>query len=597
MDITRSQPRPQTWLVICFLLVASFLATFIPNRYVVDEALEFRQLANGWVSIYPAILTDPKLSFTQKFESTVDADIIHGRFRPLYFFYASVPYALSPLAHGRVSESEEAPWHTLMNGDLRLFSMFLLGSIALSMFFLALLLYRFTNCFIYSLIPFGFIPIASSTAENLLQNYIDSQEIPLVLWVALWFLACFLSVSSKRTDARVFWMIVGIGALSFALLTKETAVVLTGVLFLLSVAAFFGTVGDSREIRSAQLGLWSSFFVCMLGTLLVLGVVMLNKQGYATAYAYDRDNIARTLKILWGHLSRYSVHDALYVYPPIVLTACLLYVKRREGINGIPVVWHGLLLFGLLSASYGFLLILIPWQPILIKYSYPGVFFFSFAVAYSLSLIGSYLKGYGKPLLTLIFLVTVFVPFGMLFYSTYVKATKENRYWFEASNYGAAALHELASVIAEDVRQDARREARIFVDVPGSPNKGQLVNWSKTTLRRLLNIRYGLNIIDETGKPVKQVSMPDGELSSFSYDPQRKSVFLSQRAKDLQRFTFDCYYRGLTQENEETAEGGGLQGYTYDTSVISYAGRESFHAFEPDLDGIVIHRYRPAERP
>lgn len=602
MHIYDGVDRPSvrsTWYIYLLLFVVSVLAVFWTNRYAVDESLQFRQLANGWVSIYPEIVADPNRSFVEKFESVVEADIVHGRFRPAYFYYASVPYLLSPLVHGRLFEGQEKPWYLLMNGDLQLFSMMLLGTIAVTIFLFCALIYRYTGTWLFLIIPILFLPSAAATAENLLQNYIDSQEIPLMLWVALWFFSCFMALVSRRTFARVLWVVIALLALFLAFLTKETTLALAGTLTVLAVVGYFclkRLSGDLRDRLSRPFffGVVGSALFSVACAVLILAVVMLNKQGYATTYELHAEEVKRSFDALWRCLSRFTVHNGIYGYLPVGLAALLLVVRRKSTIAGIPVLWHGLLLAGLLLSCYGYLLILLPWKPVLVKYCYPSVVLFTVLVAYSLSLIAAYVKDYNKKILNIL-LALLLIPYGLYYHKVYTKADNENRYWFELANYGVSAVHELAAVIANEAQALDVDQVNVYIDLPGNPEKGFHVNWVKTQLRRSLNIDHGVNIVQHDGTPITNVSMPKGALSSFTYNTDQKNIFISQRSNDLEQIPFDLVFRSAASIEEDLPQEIVTENIIYQKTgkTILYPGRESFHGIIPNLDGFIVTGYVP----
>ena len=126
---------------------------FYADHFAIEKTNRYRPLANGWVSSYADIHLREDLSFTQKIKKTISEDSIHGRFRPAFFFYVTSSYALSPLIHGRSAVEENRPYNKLMNGDLRLFSYILPGSVTFSFLFMSLLIYHYTKEVVFSFIP------------------------------------------------------------------------------------------------------------------------------------------------------------------------------------------------------------------------------------------------------------------------------------------------------------------------------------------------------------------------------------------------------------------------------------------------------------
>lgn len=78
-----------------FLLVVFALAwPFYIENFAIQKTNRLRAVANGWVSMYANLHLRDELTFFEKTKKTVVADSVHGRFRPAFFFYTTIPYAL-----------------------------------------------------------------------------------------------------------------------------------------------------------------------------------------------------------------------------------------------------------------------------------------------------------------------------------------------------------------------------------------------------------------------------------------------------------------------------------------------------------------------
>jgi len=534
--------------IVVVLLAVIFAALQVDN-FAVDKTARYRPLANGWVSGHADMHLQNDVSFFEKVKATIESDLTHGRFRPAFFFYVTSSYALSPIIHQRSVSLEGRPYNELINGDLRLFSGILLASVTLSFVFLSLLIYTYTKGVVFSFIPICFIPLSPSLTSNLLQNYIDSQEIPLVLWLSIWIFSFFMAQAAEGRIIRKLWVTISLLFLILAFLTKETTLVVCVALALIAGFLFL-----MRDLKSR---LWAkndlsvtlvSLGVAIVFSVMVYSIVTMSKQGYATNYAImTMADFEKTISTLWKAFSKHTLNN-LYGYIPIILFVLLSLKERKKKLNKLPMKQHLALLLLLLLLSYGFLFILIPWKPVLIKYTYPSVFFFSFAVALSLSQLTRWAKErFGaKGLLCYI----AILPYVFLYFSYTDKAEFERKYWVETANYGVSIVDQLANSIANEVNVNPHEKQNIYVEYGANVAWENAIPWAELHLLRILNLDKGFNVIDRSGGAILNYRMPHAELSSFRKIDGNKTVFLSNRAKDLYGRKFDVLYVGY-KNNEE----------------------------------------------
>ncbi|MCW5198492.1 hypothetical protein VU06_01935 [Desulfobulbus sp. F3] len=547
-----------------------------------DRTLRYRPLANGWASHQAGIFLQNEGKLLGKMRQSIADDLNHGRFRPAFTLYVSLPYALSPLAHGRSMTEEGRPYDKLSTGDLRLFSFILLGTVAASLILMSLLIHSYTGEIVFSLIPAFFIPLSPALTENLLQNYIDSQEIPMLLWLCGWIFFFFIALKQEKFFIRTSCFAASFFFLLLSFLAKETAVILSVAIPAAAAAAW---------LFSGKKENWIPFITCSLLAICCSGAVYLivssHTKGYATSYsALNPAEIQDALQRLWTGLTKYTLSNKIYGWLPVGFFFILAFISRKKTLNGIPVSKHVALLALLLLLSCGFLLILVPWRPILIKYILPSIFFYLFAVALSLSFTAAWLKErYGKAgYLFLLILPCYAIPFK----GYYPSACRERDYWADQANYGVAAADQLAGSIDRTLKRNAEENQAVFVEY------GAEVPWGKLHLMRILNLDKKFNLLDASGKEILNYQMPKAELTSFRQHKQGRHLYLSDEKNDLTARPFDAVYKVGKMKEKPAAE---FAVQAQETSLcyrmtgerIDWEGKsKSFPAFS-------LHEYLPFE--
>ena len=572
------------YICIC---AASFFSVFYFNQFALQEELKYRPLANGWVSIYPGFHLDNSQSIIGRIAAVVEEDLVHGRFRPAFFTYISTSYFLSPVVHGRLGELSERSYLRLMTGDLRIFSSILLASVALSMALLSFVICRITGTPIFTLLPIIFIPLSPTLTENLLQNYIDSQEILLVLLISLWFFLLFFSLVIKNFFWRIFLFLSSIVALSLAFLSKETAIVIFGVALLLSVFIYWTNRNKTPTLEPIlSVKVITTLIFSFSLTILVLTVTMLNKAGYASdGYQLNPSKILASIKTLWGFVTNYSLFH-IYSYVAIGCALIILFFRRKNLINGISINIHYLVACWLLFLTLGFFAILVPWDPLLAKYVYPCVFFFSFLVGYALSVIYAAFT-VNKKYFSWVIILVLLVPFVFVYSSLFKKAEYSRNYLATEANYGVSVIPQIAENIIETLDEKNINELRVLVHYHAGEKWKHSIAWSKLHLCRWLNIESRINIIDHGGDAIENIKMPSGELTSFRFDESKPSLYISEKKKELDQLTFDIVYQAyLSHENPVEVIEGVMGQYRLLEVVAEFPRKPHFQSFK-------VYKYIP----
>ncbi|MCW5213366.1 hypothetical protein VU04_10710 [Desulfobulbus sp. TB] len=314
-------------------------------------------------------------------------------------------------------------------------------------------------------------------------------------------------------------------------------------------------------------------------------IVSMNKNGYATNYAaFNIVEIKNALKKLWIGFSKYSLNN-LYGYIPILIFIAIAIKDRKKTLNGLPMIKHVSLLVLFLLLCAGFFLILAPWQPILIKYLFPSIFFFSFAVALSLSLLTAWVKERYRVKGYLGYLI---LPVYIFHYNTfYASATQDHHYWTDTASYGVSVVDRLAESIDQEVNRNVKRNQSILVEY-GANN----IPWAKLHLMRILNLDKKINLTNKDGSVVLNYQMPKAELTSFREYENGRRLYLSNNPHEISIHKFDVVYKGYgvnQKPQSEFAVNSGKICYKITGERIDWQGRS--HSF-PEFS---LYQYKPAD--
>ncbi|MCI5136848.1 MAG: hypothetical protein D3922_00175, partial [Candidatus Electrothrix sp. AR1] len=333
-----------------------------------------------------------------------------------------------------------------------------------------------------------------------------------------------------------------------------------------------------------------SLVLAVVCSVTVYLIVSMNKTGYATSYGeLNIPEIKDALKRLWIGFSRFSLNN-LYGYIPIFLFFAIAVKERKKTLNKISMIKHAVLLVLLLLICAGFYLILVPWRPILIKYLFPSIFFFSFAVAFSLSFLTAWSKErFGKKgYLLYIF----FLPYLFHYNSCYSHAIYDRDYWADQAGYGVSVVDRLSESIDREVKQNVKRNQSILVEYGADVDWADNIPWAKLHLMRILNLDKKVNLINKDGSVILNYHMPKAELSSFRKYDNGRMLYLSNNPKELAITQFDVVYKGYTmKERPESEFTAGSEGtcYRITDERIDWQGRSG--AFP----GFSLYRYKPAD--
>ena len=511
--------------IIVVLVLSSVLSIFYFQKSAFDPRLQYMPLANGVISYSANYLLSPNYSLKQKIINTFKSDL-PIRFRPVSYLHTTLSYALFPIVHGYFfSIKESHPLNRIVNGDMHIIAFVLLSSIAIATILGGILIYRFTGSIIFACLvaPFVFLPI--TLTENLQQNYIDSQEIPLVLWVSLW-LYTFLENERRfyiNGGTSYFFIIASFIFMILFFFTKETGSVLTAVLaFYIALTFIANHFILKRELPFKKCFYYIGYllFFIML-TIIIIYSVKFMKLEYASNYKLNRplSELLYNLNRIWSCLSTNSLNNILG-WSAFVFMGYIVARNRNQTFRDVPIIFHYLIVITLMSTGLIFMLVLLPWQWPLAKYVYPSTFFMTLAYLYAFGFISSWFHSKNKRLP--IAIVSIIVVIFLIRITPLAKGNNLNSCEIHTGN--RHIINALAKDIAQEVRRSKTKHIRLNINF-----KEIGVPWWNLQLMRLLNFNYGINIMNRNKIYIRNYTMPEAELSYFQIYPDAKNIiFVSE---------------------------------------------------------------------
>ncbi len=144
----------------------------------------------------------------------------------------------------------------------------------------------------------------------------------------------------------------------------------------------------------------------------------------------------------------------------------------------------------------------------------------------------------------------VIAAYIFLYFSFTGSAATDRKYWVETANYGVSMVDSLANTIADEVAANLNEVQNVYTDYGEKTAWRNSIPWSKLHLMRILSLDKGYNMLNRNGDDLLRYKMPRAELSSFRYVQGNKSIYLSNRKKDLHTKLFDAVYLGCKKTEE-----------------------------------------------
>lgn len=534
-------------LVNLFLVTIISLSFFIQQKDAVDSSLRFAPLANGWVSHYAVLHLCP-ISLVEKYQKTVADDLVHGRYRPASHLITSISYAISPVFHHRSVERENRQFLDLVTGDLVILSTILILCMVLSTAVVSYVIVKYTGSYLLLIIPVLFIPFSPALTENLVQFHIDSQEIQLLFYTSLWVSSFFLGLLARKKILRMMFLLLSLLFLAFSYMAKETAVVILPVMVVIFVLLLVMRI---KKKFCDGIGNWPLMlvglnvligFVCTINLYLK---VIKDKTKYGKGYSMEN---LKTLKgnflLVWDVLGTFGIN--LYLCALVICIAfSLLFYNYNNKIHNIQCAFHIILLSFLTLTGCAFALIQVPWEVILSKYLLPAGFFITFAFCYSLIIIAILLPDKVSRVWSFSVL-TCIVLFFIFFYKN---IENSNTHYYEYAGYGTSIVDPLVDDITDRVGNLSENQTNIFIEYGTEAAWGAFVPWGRLQLQRILNIEKKFNLVDQNGTRLLNSRMPDEELTSYRFDANQKTIYVTNRREELRERKFQLVYKGYPKKD------------------------------------------------
>lgn len=541
---------------IIFVLVLSSVASILYfQKSAFNPHLQYMPLANGFISCIADLQLDPNCNLKDKIIKTFQWDLPQGRIRPVSYLHTTFSYALFPIVHGYFFTIKESlPLNRIVNGDMHIIAFVLLSSVAIATILGGILIYRFTGSIIFACFIAPFVFLSITLTENLQQNYIDSQEIPLVLWVSLW-LYTFLENERRfyiNGGTSFFFIVASFIFMFLFFFTKETGCVLTAVLVcyiaLTFVANHFMLKRKLPFKKCFYYIGYLSFFIIF--TIFILYSVKFMTFEYASNYKLNRplSELLNNLNIIWTCLSKNSLNNIIG-WSALIFMGYIVARNRNQTFRDVPIIFHYLVVITLISTAFIFMLALLPWQWPMAKYVFPSTFFMTLAYLYAFGFISSWFHSKNKRLHMAILSILVVI---FLFRITPL-AKYTNLYSCEIHTGNRHIINALVKDIAHEVKRSNTNHIKLHI------NFKIHVPWAPLQLMRILNFDYGINIMDKNKNYIRNFAMPEGELSYFQVHPEAKSITFAAEKEIRSKSGVDLWYNHNSEKRELTFENDGAE--------------------------------------
>jgi len=498
-------------LIFIFIVLWSLSVLAFFHKGAFDESLRHTRVAEGNISkAVHHIWAKGILGY---------ADILHsdaknwGRIRPVHWLYYQIPFLLTMARNGDLIDSGTIALKDRMNGDLQTHVFFLLGSLAVVA---GLMIWTGSRAggplWLLLLFPVYFA-CSETIHENLLVFYADSQEIPQLLFIGLYFASIRKLFSGSVPDRKH-----EIFASVFLLLaygTKETTVVLFPVMGLFLLFHIFFYKYKESGFRAFCI---RHLIVHFLFSAILLTLVFYYRSGSYVSdnYVYDL-GFKEQLEYLINTFSK-----GLPVLRMMLvggLTAVGLFILHYIFIGNENTVSRESknLIFGatvFMGLSLLFWMINIPWKVKLIKYFLPVHFFAALAVVLVQIIV------YKQLVQKKIYFGAAFWVIGTSIFMLKDSHAALNRMNQIYDNY--YEYRESVPIVSNDITSafsGEKETKKIYIASNYNFQEGAL------PFLRQVNQKHLLNISGEKGNVVNHIKAP--EKNYFKIYDERPSVHIS----------------------------------------------------------------------
>jgi len=363
--------KSKLFFIFCFLWSLAVFIFF--HNGALDKSLRHTRVAEGNISRavhhvwteglngYRDILNDDAKTW--------------GRIRPVHWLYYQVPFILTMVRNGDLFDlNSKTALRDRINGDLQTHVFFLVFTLAVATGFISWIVYRIAGAWwILLLFPIYFASF-ESIHENLIVYYSDSQEIPQLLIITLYFFG-IRNIFSGNAPKRM-QEVYSTAALIMAYGTKETSIILFP---LVSLYLLLRTLMNKYKEQSFRSFCIRHIIVHAICSLVLIFLIFHYKAGAYVSENYIFDiNLKEHIEffvttftggvpilrlLLFGVTIAFGL--AFFKYPE----------KENNGHGRIELI--NLILLAILFSGLfiSFWIINIPWRVELVKYYLPVHFF------------------------------------------------------------------------------------------------------------------------------------------------------------------------------------------------------------------------------
>jgi hypothetical protein len=534
--------NPQKIARYLLLIIFAFVSTFLVHRYVFSSHLRHGMVEDGSVSQYAGDILDRR-SPLEKYSAILECDgRANGRYRPVYFVYETIPFVITAIKNGDydfgkpVSEIKKK-----INGDVRLHMVYLLATIALSIFLGSLVVFKLSDSLLYA----GLFPLTILFSPTLVGNitYNDTAEVPQLLGLAFYTLLFFIGEEcSKKSQLKgITLAIIAVPFATIVYFTKETTIVLFPSLLLYLFCNYGAGFLIKKSTEKSRTLFFHLVHLCLNGMLtfwVLFQVHNLKGEGYSSHYGIH------SIEQLWTTFQAYK--RILVSFPPtisiplaafITILFILFFSKKTQLTEGISqrllvVINRSIML---LSTAAGLLLLNLPWEFVGERYMLPVTYFFSLAGCVLVGALHRNSLAQKK-------LIQIILVFALILISYPAASTEKER--IPKSYEIKFGSHRIIDTITGKIIQETRTkngQYRVLMDV------GNMSYWMWMQAARIINIEGKLNV----SIPSQKFPQERMYLRRFENTPE---VVIVPSDGDGYSKTYDIVFSAISFQEEKRKE-------------------------------------------
>lgn len=505
-------------------LVWSFLVIFYFHKGALGEEVRYYNIAEGNIShAIQGIWDQGLVGLASVLKSDAEGA---GRIRPGHWLYYNIPFAFTLLRNGDMFRSvPDVSISQRINGDLQTHALFMILSLALACACISVTTWKLSSSIIAALLFPIYVASSFTICENLIVNHCDSQEIPQLLFIALY----FLTISNLFAGKVIGWKkeILAIIFLVSAYATKETSILLMPAFLMVFCILWRYFDNASSEYRRSLLIQGGVHIFCFV---FLLSLIKIFRSGeYSSTYYILKstliDRYYSNFLYSWNDLTQGVPWPWMAFVGLVGLALIVVYSRRKVLSQEFPAF---LLLIVSFLLLIGFWTINIPWMHRMPKYYITVFFFASLFVIYLQVVVYKFFKLHGLHAAGVIWLAgtSLFMVQTIDIHKNRIDDYYTKNYWIRQS----------IPLIATDIYSyihDVDANSKIAVIDGGKIRDGLL------QLQRHVNLIHGINIAVD-GKLVHRVR--SHERNYFRINHGSPSVEIRMDSNIQDGMIADCIY-------------------------------------------------------